>query len=220
MFNVLNRLHKEFLNSFPFKSTDFYLTGGTALSAFYLEHRFSDGLDLFTPQKRDFDHLDILIRDLIENIGGEWLADTTAPSYRRGFWRHEGKNEQIKIDFVHETVEQVIKNKPVKENIRIDTPEDICANKINTLLSRYEFKDAIDLFFLHLEGYEPEQYFKHAQKKDAGLTTEIFSQITASVRIHSWPDYMLKTPPIEELNTFYQQLSQKFAIKSYPEQKE
>jgi predicted nucleotidyltransferase component of viral defense system len=33
---------------------DFYLTGGTALSRFYLNHRYSDDLDFFVHQKSDF----------------------------------------------------------------------------------------------------------------------------------------------------------------------
>ena len=35
----------------------FYLTGGTALSAFYLKHRFSEDLDFFSEQ--EFDQLEI-----------------------------------------------------------------------------------------------------------------------------------------------------------------
>lgn len=33
---------------------DFYLTGGTALSRFYLNHRYSDDLDFFAHKKSDF----------------------------------------------------------------------------------------------------------------------------------------------------------------------
>lgn len=33
---------------------DFYLTGGTALSRFYLHHRYSDDLDLFVNRDKEF----------------------------------------------------------------------------------------------------------------------------------------------------------------------
>jgi predicted nucleotidyltransferase component of viral defense system len=36
------------------EASDFYLTGGTALSRFYLNHRYSDVLDFFAHQKADF----------------------------------------------------------------------------------------------------------------------------------------------------------------------
>ena len=209
--------HKKFLSSFPFESTNFYLTGGTALSAFYFEHRFSDDLDFFTPEQEDFERIDPLLKDLAEQTGGQYKADTTAPSYRRIFWNPGEEGKQLKIDFVHKTIEQVEPNKPLKNNVRVDTVEDICANKITTLISRCELKDAIDLFFLHLNGYEPEEYFEYAKKKDAGLTFEVFSQITGSIQLEEWPQYMLKTPPLSELNQFYQQLSRKFARAAYPE---
>jgi hypothetical protein len=32
----------------------FYLGGGTALSRFYLDHRYSDDVDLFSPNEQDF----------------------------------------------------------------------------------------------------------------------------------------------------------------------
>ena len=34
--------------------TKFYLTGGTALSRFYLNHRYSEDLDFFTNRDTDF----------------------------------------------------------------------------------------------------------------------------------------------------------------------
>jgi len=40
-------LQNEILTIVQSKRKGFYLTGGTALSRFYLEHRFSDHLDFF-----------------------------------------------------------------------------------------------------------------------------------------------------------------------------
>jgi predicted nucleotidyltransferase component of viral defense system len=46
----LTPLQLDFLHQFFASSVgaDFFLTGGTALAAFYLQHRHSDDLDLFT----------------------------------------------------------------------------------------------------------------------------------------------------------------------------
>lgn len=35
-------------------NVDFYLTGGTALSRFYLNHRYSDDLDFFVNQNSEY----------------------------------------------------------------------------------------------------------------------------------------------------------------------
>lgn len=59
---ILTPFQKEFLKEF-FKSEigkNFFLTGGTALSAFYLAHRYSYYLDLFS--------LKPLKINLIENV--------------------------------------------------------------------------------------------------------------------------------------------------------
>lgn len=58
MTTVLTPLQNKFLGEFFELTSDFWLTGGTALSAFYLHHRYSEDLDLFTDkedvfQKRD-----------------------------------------------------------------------------------------------------------------------------------------------------------------------
>ena len=49
--SVLTPLQKQVLVALfdsGLADREYYLTGGTALSAFYLQHRFSDDLDLFT----------------------------------------------------------------------------------------------------------------------------------------------------------------------------
>jgi predicted nucleotidyltransferase component of viral defense system len=54
---ILTKLQLNFLKAF-FKThlkRDFFLTGGTALAEFYLEHRLSEDIDLFTTnQEVDF----------------------------------------------------------------------------------------------------------------------------------------------------------------------
>src|SRR5918999_3975854 len=45
---ILSALQWEFLSVFFQGAPPFFLTGGTALSAFYLGHRYSEDLDLFT----------------------------------------------------------------------------------------------------------------------------------------------------------------------------
>ena len=46
-----------------FLRQNFYFTGGTALSAFYLHHRYSDDLDFFSERKVDYHILPTLIKE-------------------------------------------------------------------------------------------------------------------------------------------------------------
>jgi predicted nucleotidyltransferase component of viral defense system len=61
--NVLTPLQRDFLSAFFARSIaePFFLTGGTALAAFYLHHRYSEDLDLFT---LDHDALDVMEREI------------------------------------------------------------------------------------------------------------------------------------------------------------
>ncbi|MFA0732219.1 MAG: hypothetical protein LKKZDAJK_002880 [Candidatus Fervidibacter sp.] len=45
---LLSPLQRDFLGQFFRQRRDFFLTGGTALAAFYLFHRRSEDIDLFT----------------------------------------------------------------------------------------------------------------------------------------------------------------------------
>jgi len=50
---ILNKNQKILLEYFSKEDfiNDFYLTGGTALAAFYLNHRYSEDLDFFTEKE-------------------------------------------------------------------------------------------------------------------------------------------------------------------------
>ena len=52
--NILYPLQDKVLKIIGALSSDFYLTGGTALSRAYLHHRFSDDLDFFVNDTSDF----------------------------------------------------------------------------------------------------------------------------------------------------------------------
>ena len=79
-------------------------------------------------------------------------------------------NESIVIDLVREYVFQVSDKKPVINGIRIDTPEEILANKLCALLSRSEIRDLVDVRELENAGFSLENSLQSAAKKDSGLT--------------------------------------------------
>jgi hypothetical protein len=66
--------------------------------------------------------------------------------------------------------------------IRIDSPEEILANKLCALLSRSELRDLVDVRELEVAGFDLENALSAAQKKDSGLTPAqlawILEQIT------------------------------------------
>lgn len=123
----------------------FYLTGGTALSGFYLHHRESEDLDFFS--ENDFDNQ--LADKFIDKISRllKLKANFTQIEDTRIYELLKGNNLKVKVDF------NFYPYKRLKKGIRIDGVEidsllDIATNKLQTMVSRTEVKDFVDLYFL------------------------------------------------------------------------
>lgn len=59
---ILSQLQKEFfveIARIAYLKDTFYLTVGTALAAFYLQHRYSEDLDFFTETEVDIANLSV-----------------------------------------------------------------------------------------------------------------------------------------------------------------
>ncbi len=66
---------------------------------------------------------------------------------------------------------------------RIDSPEEIMANKLCTLLSRSEIRDLVDVHELEKAGFDLEAALLTAQKKDAGLSPAQLSWVLDQIRL-------------------------------------
>ena len=55
--------------------TDFFLTGGTALSRAYYNHRYSDDLDFFVNQSQTYDEQLDKVFALLREAGFVWNTD-------------------------------------------------------------------------------------------------------------------------------------------------
>jgi hypothetical protein len=117
--NVLTSLKKDFLISFFRTDQNFYLTGGSALGIFYLHHRFSYDLDLFTLSATGWRQVDNETRAVAESIGAQCESITLTPFFRR--FKLTRNNESEIIDFVFEKVPQIDKNKNHFGELVVDT---------------------------------------------------------------------------------------------------
>ena len=192
---VLTELQKKVLVGFfahSFLSKHFYLTGGTALSAFYLEHRFSEDLDFFT-HDQPLEHLPKIFTDFCQTLHLACEHMTISPSYQRFLVDH-----QLKIDFVKDIPFRVGVPLSNPEGILVDSIENIASNKITAMLGRLEPKDYVDLYFILNETeLKLETIFEWAKNKDGGLESfvwasllgdaqnfQILPQMAACLRIH------------------------------------
>lgn len=213
--DVLSALQWEFLAFFFQGSPPFFLTGGTALSAFYLQHRYSQDLDLFTLDSDAFDRVPLYVADSATRLTASVASLQTAPQFRR--YKLSRKGESVIVDFVKEVVPQISEEKNRFEGIVVDTLDDIVANKICTLLSRAEIKDYIDLYFLGRAGYPLENYIELAQRKDAGVSQATLAHLLSEFRLSKVPDFMVAPISLKDLQEYFQSLAKKLAVESFPQ---
>lgn len=109
-----------------------------------------------------------LVNEVAKELNATVEPIQTAPDFRRLFIKRN--DEAIVVDLVREYVFQVQNEKPVINGIRVDSPEEILANKLCALLSHSEIRDLIDVRELEKAGFSLENALQAAAKKDSGLT--------------------------------------------------
>lgn len=143
---ILTPLQKKFISSIAvnkYMRTHFYLTGGTALAAYYLKHRHSEDLDFFSLTQVDILTINVFIKDL-KNILSIKKVDYQQSFNRNIFFIHTDR-EILKIEFTYFPFEQI--EKPtVKNGILIDSISDIATNKAFLILQNPRARDFIDLY--------------------------------------------------------------------------
>ena len=213
--DVLSVLQWDFLSFFFQGVPPFFLTGGTALSAFYLHHRYSEDLDLFTLDSDAFDRVPLYVADASTRLGASVASLQTAPQFRR--YKLARKGESVIVDFVREVVPQISVEKNRFEGIIVDTLEEIATNKVCTVVSRAEVKDYIDLYFLGRAGYPLENYVDAAQRKDAGVSQATLAHLLSEFRLSKVPDFMIAPISLTEVQAYFQTLARKLAVESFPQ---
>ncbi|MBK7627183.1 MAG: nucleotidyl transferase AbiEii/AbiGii toxin family protein [Bacteroidales bacterium] len=83
--NILYPLQDKILRIIENLPVDFYLTGGTALSRAYLNHRYSDDLDFFVNQNSNFEKQVELILTSIRSKKLKTEVAVTGESFTRVF---------------------------------------------------------------------------------------------------------------------------------------
>lgn len=161
---------------------DFYLTGGTALSRFYFQHRFSDGLDFFANQIDSFQEELKQFEEKIKSIGLNYKIISSSPSFKRLVI---DKEAQLKIDFVNDVNFRYGGNHVFQNFNRVDNLRNILSNKL-TALERLEPKDVADILFICRNlSFLWEDIFDDALKKVSFIDPIIISKYLTEFSIKS-----------------------------------
>ena len=143
----LSQLQKDVLSFFGQNKfgLNFYWTGGTLLSYFYLHHRDSVDLDFFSDDLfTDDEYLDF-INKLKKRLSLEKI--TLTKQYNRRLYLIEGKQESIKLELVFFPFPAIEERLKINEfSFKVDSLSDIMVNKTLSTYQRNEVKDVFDLY--------------------------------------------------------------------------
>lgn len=154
------------------------LTGGAALAGFHLAHRTTRELDLFWNGAVVLGDVD---RRLITALRADGLTVETAQRFE-GFAELSVSDgtETLKVDLVADPTARA--EAPTLHDldgvaVSIDTPREILANKLTTLLSRTEARDLIDVRALLASGLDLDQGLRDAPLKDGGFSPTVLAWV-------------------------------------------
>lgn len=188
------------------KLSSFYLSGGTALTAYYLGHRYSDDLDFFTEQAIDIQFLHQFVELLKQGVNGtvvrfERLHD------RNLFFLNLGQDkEELKVEFTKYPFTSLEMHES-HNGVRVDSLRDIAANKLMAILDRFEPKDFVDLYFLLHEFELPSLQADTEQKFHLKIAPILLGSELAKVRRITGLPKMIKPLTVEELKTFFTKIA-------------
>lgn len=193
----------------------FYLTGGTALTEFYLGHRRSYDLDFFTGER------DLIVpfsRVIEENLHREQYAFSVIRRFE-SFVEFEvnKEGESVRLHFAYDSPFRFEEPHLSEFGVKINDYQDLIVDKLLAFFGRWEHRDAIDLFFI-LRTERIETLFKMAKQKDPGFDPYWFSVALKVVdecpdEIGQWPVDMLVEVSVRELKSKFLSLAREIMDK-------
>lgn len=182
----------------------FFLTGGTALSIFYLEHRYSEDLDFFTEIPGAVGSILPILEDIGKKINVSIQARRTFNTFTELIVTSDKKEEIVILHFAQDSpyrLEPTIYNE--EYGIYIDNLLDISSNKFSALFDRHDMKDFVDIYFINREKIKFEELYSHAKKKHIGMDPYWLAQGLRYINDLTILPRMIKPVTLNELQTFF-----------------
>jgi len=124
----------------------FYFSGGTALSHYYLQHRYSEDLDFFSLDEFDPQSISTVLKSLQNKLGFDSF-DYQNSFNRNLFFLRFKDNYILKLEFTFYPFQQVEHPKRVG-GILVDSVTDIATNKLFTIAQKPRGRDYFDLYHI------------------------------------------------------------------------
>jgi len=188
---IISNLQKKILLSLRGLSdfNFFYLTGGTALAEFYLGHRKSYDLDIFTREENLILPFSYTAEKRLSSKG--FLLKvirrfSTFIEFELGV-----EDEKVRVQFAYDS--PFYFEQPLESDlgIKVNSYRDIIVDKLLAFTGRTEPRDAIDIYFI-LKKENIWELIKLASQKDLGF--DIYWLALAFQKVEEFPDEISRWP--------------------------
>ena len=182
---------------------NFYLTGGTALAAFFLHHRFSEDLDFFSPDPNAVRLMQAPLRDVAGRLDATLEFSRTFNTFVECFVTSPD-GERVKLDFAQDTPYRLSPTTfDARYGLQIDSAIDIASNKLAALFGRAAAKDFVDVFFIHHEMLAFPELLRQAREKHVGMDDYWLSISLRRVTTIDFLPRMIKPLELATLHEFF-----------------
>jgi predicted nucleotidyltransferase component of viral defense system len=184
-------------------NSSFFLTGGTALSAFYLHHRLSEDLDFFTEEPGKVPQVLPELRRISNKVNARIEVRRQFASYLEVFL-HSSDGEILKCDFAQDSPYR-LQEKTLSNELGIFTDNvlDIACNKLSALFDRSAAKDFIDVYFIDKEILPFVEILRNARLKHVGIDDYWLAVSLRKVQEIGELPHMIKPVEVEALREFF-----------------
>jgi hypothetical protein len=209
---TLSTIQERFLAAFfEDGGGQFYLSGGTALSAYYLAHRYSDDLDFFTREPEGLRRTDTRVEHAARAASLEIDRISRHDELVQYFLTGdtESAHPLVKCEIMSDPPPHFAQPRQFG-GVRVDDLLAIAVNKV-ACLGRREPKDYVDLFLIVRSGqHQLEDLLPLAKQKDPGLDDlSIAADFDGVVDLPNLAEfqrsYMLVRVDLVELKDFFRE---------------
>jgi predicted nucleotidyltransferase component of viral defense system len=188
---ILSRIQRRAISAISElkDATHFYLTGGTALAEFYLGHRKSYDLDLFTAENGLVLPFSRLAEDHLKKQGLRVGVTRRFSSFVE--FEVSEKDESTRVQFALDTPFRLDDPVGSEFGLRINDYKDLIVDKLQAFFGRTEARDAIDLFFI-LNTENLWELSALAKEKDSGF--DLYWLAVAMEKTQEFPDEIERWP--------------------------
>lgn len=194
----LYKMQDGVLNIVESVKTPFYLTGGTAISRAYYNHRYSDDLDFFVNDDKNYNKYVKEILNKLKENNYTWdekngfIKDIDLNSVQLS---HPNYKTKLKIDLVNDLPAHFGEINKHKIYNKIDNPRNILSNKLSAIF-RYAAKDIIDIYEIAKhESFNWKEIFKETNEKDEGIEPTMVAEIITTMPESEYNSIKWKTTP-------------------------